>query len=78
MVEEKPEVRTELVHGLWKVLQTRNIIDISHYNTLLGVYVENEHSFSVDDILADIASKGLTPNRWVCIRKYCRLTDNCN
>lgn len=63
MVEEKPETRTRLVQTLWKLLQPREVIDISHYNALLGVYVENEHPFSVDEILADISSRGLTPNR---------------
>lgn len=62
-MEEKPETRTRLVQGLWKVLLARDIVDISHYNALLGVYVENEHSFAVDEILADIAKRGLTPNR---------------
>lgn len=38
-------------------------MDISHYNALLRVYLENEYSFSPTDFLADLQSKGVEPNR---------------
>lgn len=64
LIKEIPEVRTNLAKQLWKVLESRNSTDISHYNALLGVYVENEHPFKMDDVLADLESKGLTANRY--------------
>lgn len=65
MAEETPQVRTKLAQTLWNTLQNRKVIDISHYNALLGVYVENDHSFSLEEILLDMVSKELTPNRLV-------------
>lgn len=62
--EELPEVRTALVQEIWKTLNNLNIpMDISHYNALLRVYLENEHSFSPSEFLADLESKGIEPNR---------------
>jgi hypothetical protein len=38
-------------------------MDISHYNALLRVYLENEYDFSPTDFLAELQSKGVEPNR---------------
>ena len=38
-------------------------MDISHYNALLRVYLENEYEFSPTDFLADLKMKGVEPNR---------------
>lgn len=62
MSEEPPEARLELARRLWGSLESRHDVDIAHYNALLGVYVENEKSFSVEEILADVASRKLKAN----------------
>lgn len=62
--EELPEFRTTLVQDIWKTLGKLNVsMDISHYNALLRVYLENEHPFSPTEFLADLESKGIEPNR---------------
>lgn len=62
--EELPETRTSLVKEIWKTLDNLNVpMDISHYNALLRVYLENEHQFSPTEFLADLQSKGVEPNR---------------
>lgn len=62
--EELPETRTALVQEIWKTLTRLNIpMDISHYNALLRVYLENEHDFSPAEFLADLEAKGVEPNR---------------
>lgn len=62
--EELPETRTKLVQEIWKTLNNLNVpMDISHYNALLRVYLENEHNFSPSEFLAELQSKGVDPNR---------------
>lgn len=38
-------------------------MDISHYNALLKVYLENEYPFEPADFLATLKQKRLEPNR---------------
>jgi len=38
-------------------------MDISHYNALLRVYLENGHQFSPDNFLSKLEKKGVEPNR---------------
>lgn len=77
--EELPEVRTALVQEIWKTLNTLNVaMDISHYNALLRVYLDNEHQFSPTEFLADLKSKGVEPNRVTyqrLISRYCQQGD---
>ncbi|XP_055641196.1 leucine-rich PPR motif-containing protein, mitochondrial [Toxorhynchites rutilus septentrionalis] len=77
--EELPEVRTALVQEIWKTLQSLNVaMDISHYNALLRVYLDNEHSFSPTEFLTDLKSKGVEPNRVTyqrLISRYCQEGD---
>lgn len=77
--EEMPEVRTALVQEIWKTLNALNVpMDISHYNALLRVYLENEHHFSPTDFLAEIESKSIEPNRVTyqrLIARYCQQGD---
>lgn len=62
--EEKPEVRTQIVQEIWKTLSSLNVpMDISHYNALLRVYLENEFEFSPTEFLSELQSKGVEPNR---------------
>ena len=37
--------------------------DVTHYNALLWVHLQNEHLFSPTDFLAQMESKGIEPNR---------------
>ncbi|XP_037957314.1 leucine-rich PPR motif-containing protein, mitochondrial [Teleopsis dalmanni] len=77
--EELPEVRTALVQEIWKTLNALNVpMDISHYNALLRVYLENEHQFSPTDFLSEIESKNIEPNRVTyqrLITRYCQQGD---
>uniref|UniRef100_W4VRN5 Putative bicoid mrna stability factor n=1 Tax=Corethrella appendiculata TaxID=1370023 RepID=W4VRN5_9DIPT len=77
--EELPEVRTTLVQEIWKTLNNLNIpMDISHYNALLRVYLENEYQFSPTEFLADLEAKGIEPNRVTfqrLISRYCQTGD---
>lgn len=53
-------------------------LDISHYNTLLKVYLENEFQFSPTEFLVDLENKGITPNRVTyqhLIYSYCQHGD---
>lgn len=37
--------------------------DVSHYNALLKVYLQNEHKFSPTDYLAKMEAANVQPNR---------------
>ncbi|KAG4079720.1 hypothetical protein HA402_006753 [Bradysia odoriphaga] len=53
-------------------------MDITHYNALLRVYLENEHPFSPTEFLADLEAKGIEPNRVTyqsLISRYCQEGD---
>ncbi|XP_072121072.1 leucine-rich PPR motif-containing protein, mitochondrial isoform X1 [Mobula birostris] len=63
-----PEVhlteRTELAHRIWdKIQELGGVYDVSHYNALLKVYLQNEHKFSPTDFLAKMESANVKPNR---------------
>lgn len=77
--EELPEVRTALVHDIWKTLNKLKVpMDISHYNALLRVYLENEHQFEPTEFLSDLELKGIEPNRVTyqrLIARYCQQGD---
>lgn len=49
-------------------------MDVSHYNALLRVYLENEHPFSPTEFLAEMDARGIEPNRVTyqrLIARYC-------
>ncbi|CAH0561344.1 unnamed protein product [Brassicogethes aeneus] len=75
--EELPEVRTKLVQEIWNTLHKLNVpMDVSHYNALLRVYLENEFEFSPTDFLNNLESKGIEPNRVTyqrLIARYCQV-----
>lgn len=77
--EEMPEVRTALVQEIWKTLNTLKVpMDISHYNALLRVYLENEHPFSPTEFLSELEAKSIEPNRVTyqrLIARYCQQGD---
>ncbi|XP_022095881.1 leucine-rich PPR motif-containing protein, mitochondrial-like [Acanthaster planci] len=78
-----PEVplseRTELVHKIWDRLASMGVTyDVSHYNALLKVYLQNEYNFSPTEFLAKMESKSVEPNRVTyqrLISAYCLLGD---
>ncbi|XP_042205243.1 leucine-rich PPR motif-containing protein, mitochondrial-like isoform X2 [Homarus americanus] len=74
--EELPEVRNKLVQDIWETLHELRIpLDVSHYNTLLRVYLENEHKFSPTAFLADLEKNDIEPNRVTyqrLISRYCQ------
>ncbi|KAG5883517.1 hypothetical protein JTB14_019286 [Gonioctena quinquepunctata] len=74
--EELPDTRTKLVQEIWNTLNKLNVpMDISHYNALLRVYLENEYQFSPTDFLSDLENKGIEPNRVTyqrLIARYCQ------
>ncbi|XP_072376405.1 leucine-rich PPR motif-containing protein, mitochondrial [Diabrotica undecimpunctata] len=74
--DELPEIRTKLVQEIWNTLNKLNVpMDISHYNALLRVYLENEHPFSPTEFLSELENKGIEPNRVTyqrLIARYCQ------
>ncbi|XP_065204761.1 leucine-rich PPR motif-containing protein, mitochondrial-like isoform X2 [Planococcus citri] len=76
--EEPPEKRTQLVQDVWNTLEKLVVLDISHYNALLKVYLENEHHWVPTEILAELERKDLQPNRVTyerLVSRYCQLAD---
>uniref|UniRef100_A0A671YFQ0 Leucine rich pentatricopeptide repeat containing n=1 Tax=Sparus aurata TaxID=8175 RepID=A0A671YFQ0_SPAAU len=63
-----PEVplaeRTEIAHRVWDKLKELGAqYDVSHYNALLKVYIQNEFKFSPTDFLAKMEAANVQPNR---------------
>lgn len=53
-------------------------MDISHYNTLLKVYLENSYQYSPAEFLKNLEEQGVTPNRVTfqnIITSYCQNGD---
>uniref|UniRef100_S4RAY7 Leucine-rich pentatricopeptide repeat containing n=1 Tax=Petromyzon marinus TaxID=7757 RepID=S4RAY7_PETMA len=77
--EELPEKRTELLHNFWnKLKELGTVFDVSHYNALIKVYLQNEHKFSPTDFLEKMEKEGVTPNRVTyqrLIAAYCNEGD---
>ncbi|XP_035519728.1 leucine-rich PPR motif-containing protein, mitochondrial [Morone saxatilis] len=71
--------RTELAHSIWGKLQELGApYDISHYNALLKVYLQNEFKFSPIDFLAKMEAANVKPNRVTyqrLIAAYCQYGD---
>ncbi|KAF7662444.1 hypothetical protein LDENG_00234780, partial [Lucifuga dentata] len=73
------EERTELAHRIWEKLQELGALyDVSHYNALLKVYLQNEFKFSPTDFLAKMEAAKVQPNRVTyqrLIAAYCQNGD---
>lgn len=57
---------------------TETILDVSHYNALLKVYLENEYKFSPTEFLTEMQMKNIEPNRVTyqrLISRYCQEGD---
>ncbi|XP_053188703.1 leucine-rich PPR motif-containing protein, mitochondrial [Scomber japonicus] len=73
------EERTELAHRVWEKLQDLGAqYDVSHYNALLKVYLQNDFKFSPTDFLAKMEAANVQPNRVTyqrLIAAYCQNGD---
>uniref|UniRef100_A0A3P8R295 PROP1-like PPR domain-containing protein n=1 Tax=Astatotilapia calliptera TaxID=8154 RepID=A0A3P8R295_ASTCA len=73
------EERTELAHRVWEKLKELGAqYDVSHYNALLKVYLQNEFKFSPTDFLAKMEAANIQPNRVTyqrLIAAYCQNGD---
>uniref|UniRef100_A0A8C0LR47 Leucine rich pentatricopeptide repeat containing n=1 Tax=Canis lupus dingo TaxID=286419 RepID=A0A8C0LR47_CANLU len=71
--------RTEFAHRIWDKLQKLGTVyDVSHYNALLKVYLQNEYKFSPTDFLAKMEEANIQPNRVTyqrLIAAYCNAGD---
>lgn len=62
--EEAPQARLQMVMELWNDLLKQNLrLNIAHYNALLSVFNENQHTFSPAEFLASLEAKDLAPDR---------------
>ena len=53
-------------------------MDISHFNALLRVYIENDYDFDPISILIDLEKRGIEPNRITyqrLIARFCNKGD---
>ncbi|XP_021109468.1 leucine-rich PPR motif-containing protein, mitochondrial isoform X2 [Heterocephalus glaber] len=71
--------RTDFVHKIWDRLQELGTVyDVSHYNALLKVYLQNKYKFSPTDFLAKMEEANIQPNRVTyqrLIAAYCNVGD---
>ncbi|XP_016049852.2 leucine-rich PPR motif-containing protein, mitochondrial [Erinaceus europaeus] len=71
--------RTKLAHVIWEKLQKLGTVyDVSHYNALLKVYLQNGYKFSPMDFLAQMEAANVQPNRVTyqrLIAAYCNVGD---
>lgn len=75
--DEKPEVRTSITERAWKMFD-QNLLDVSHYNALLQVHLENSKSFDPLEFLQEMKSVDIVPNRVTyqrLIQRYCDMGD---
>ncbi|OQV14419.1 Leucine-rich PPR motif-containing protein, mitochondrial [Hypsibius exemplaris] len=77
--ELKPTDRIKMTDDLWSTLEKScERLDISHYNALLKVHLENLHKFDPSAFLIAMEQKGLQPNRVTYQRMaayYCQQGD---
>ncbi|KAM8945431.1 leucine-rich PPR motif-containing protein, mitochondrial [Pelodytes ibericus] len=55
--------RIEIAHRIWdKLKEIGAVYDVSHYNALLKVYLQNEHKFSPTEFLANMEAANVQPS----------------
>ena len=73
----KFDERQKLLGRLWDNFEEQNIVlDSSHYNARLKVYIDNEHEFNPSEYLSDMETNGIDTNRVTyqyLIAKYCQV-----
>lgn len=79
MAEASPRQRTQLISEIWDTLVKQGVkFDVSHYNALLKVYLDNEQAFNPVEFLDQLATNGIEPNRVTyqrLIHRYAQLGD---
>ncbi|KAM9365070.1 LOW QUALITY PROTEIN: leucine-rich PPR motif-containing protein, mitochondrial [Pholidichthys leucotaenia] len=77
--EVPQEERIKLAHRVWEKLKELGAqYDVSHYNALLKVYLQNEFKFSSTEFLAKMEAANVQPNRVTyqrLIAAYCQEGD---
>ncbi|GAB6020657.1 hypothetical protein CHUAL_003327 [Chamberlinius hualienensis] len=77
--DELPENRNKLLTTVLEDIKSLGIpLDVSHYNAILKVYLENEHTFSPTEFISEMDSKKVEPNRVTyqrLISYYCQQGD---
>jgi leucine-rich PPR motif-containing protein len=62
--EELLEERNNLVQKIWELLLNFEVpLDINHFNSLLRIYLENEHSFNPLRFLSTMIEREIQPDR---------------
>ncbi|XP_018495211.1 leucine-rich PPR motif-containing protein, mitochondrial-like [Galendromus occidentalis] len=75
--EMPPAQRVHLAERIWN-LTPKDQLDISHYNTLLYVKLENGEDFDPSDFLKELAEAGVAANRITyqrLVQRYCEMGD---
>lgn len=64
LIELTPSERNALFDRLWSDLEAKKVrLDVSHYNAVLKVYLDNSREFEPAEFLALMESNGVVPNR---------------
>ncbi|XP_053214443.1 leucine-rich PPR motif-containing protein, mitochondrial-like [Panonychus citri] len=64
LLESTKEDRNRLIDTVWSLLESKSApLDISHYNALLNVYIDNEYSIDPSKFLELMSQRGIKPNR---------------
>jgi len=75
----RPEEKIRNLHKAWGLLEKKGVeFDISHFNTILQTYVENEHVFQPPEFLEKISKSQLEPNKIIyeyLMYAYCQMGD---
>ncbi|XP_044145168.1 leucine-rich PPR motif-containing protein, mitochondrial [Bufo gargarizans] len=75
MPEVPPVERTEMASSIWNKLKELGVeFNVNHYNTLLEVYIHNEHVFSPTEFLANMEAANVEPDQGTyqgLIAAYC-------
>ena len=62
--QEQPSSRSSLVSTIWALLEKKGItVTVVHYNALLRVHLENSHQFQPEEVLQDMKTAGVSPDK---------------
>ena len=62
--QEQPSSRSSLVSTIWGLLEKKGIpVTVVHYNALLRVHLENSHQFQPEEVLQDMKTAGVSPDK---------------
>eukprot|EP00795_Rhopilema_esculentum_P013565 gene13565-4453_t len=76
MSQEPPESRIALALEFWGKLKDKGVLlETTHYNALLSVYIQNRHQFSPLEFLADMQENKVQPDKFtysLIVQAYCQ------